>query len=98
MAETLTGTLSTLIVDDEPLAVDRMRMICDQIPMVRVAGSASDGAEALERIGELSPDLVLLDLTMPEIDGLAAASLVPRRATARAIARSSRSFSTGFRT
>ena len=73
MAETLTGTLSTLIVDDEPLAVDRMRMICDQIPMVRVAGSASDGAEALERIGELSPDLVLLDLTMPEIDGLAVA-------------------------
>src|SRR5690349_8834943 len=73
MAETLTGTLSTLIVDDEPLAVDRMRMICDQIPMVRVAGSASDGAEALERIAELSPDLVLLDLTMPEIEGLAVA-------------------------
>lgn len=73
MDETATEPLSTLIVDDEPLAVDRMRMICDQLPMVRVAGTASDGAQALERISELSPELVLLDLTMPELDGLTVA-------------------------
>lgn len=73
MAETNTDTLATLIVDDEPLAIDRMRMICDRLPMVRVAGTASDGAQALARIAELSPDLVLLDLTMPELDGLAVA-------------------------
>lgn len=73
MADTTTGTLSTLIVDDEPLAIDRMRMICAQLPMIEVAGTASDGAQALERIAELSPDLVLLDLTMPELDGLAVA-------------------------
>ena len=68
-----TQTLSTLIVDDEPLAVDRMRMICDQLPMVRVIGAASDGAQALDRIAELAPELVLLDLTMPERDGLSVA-------------------------
>ena len=73
MADTTTETLSTLIVDDEPLAIDRMRMICAQLPMIEVAGTASDGAQALERIAELSPDLVLLDLTMPEVDGLAVA-------------------------
>lgn len=73
MADIKSDTLATLIVDDEPLAIDRMRMICDQLPMVRVAGTASDGAQALERIAELSPDLVLLDLTMPELDGLGVA-------------------------
>ena len=65
--------LATLIVDDEPLAIDRLRIICGQLPMVRVTGTASDGAQALERIAELAPDLVLLDLTMPEIDGLTVA-------------------------
>ena len=73
MADNPPQVLSTLIVDDEPLAVDRMRMICDQLPMVRVVGAASDGAQALVRIAELAPELVLLDLTMPERDGLSVA-------------------------
>ncbi len=73
MAETDTATISTLIVDDEPLAVERMRVICDQLPMVSVVGTASDGTQALDRIAELSPALVLLDLTMPEVDGLSVA-------------------------
>lgn len=73
MAEEHTAPLSTLIVDDEPLAVDRLRMICAQLPMVEVVGTASDGAQALERIAELAPQLVLLDLTMPQLDGLAVA-------------------------
>lgn len=84
MAEETTETplppLATLIVDDEPLAVDRMRMICGQLPMVRVVGTASDGEQALARIEELAPQLVLLDLTMPEMDGLA----VARRLSAQA--------------
>lgn len=70
MADTTNQTLAALIVDDEPLAVERMRVICEQLPMVRVAGTASDGAQALERIADIAPDLVLLDLTMPELDGL----------------------------
>ncbi|MBL8656424.1 MAG: response regulator transcription factor [Altererythrobacter sp.] len=85
MADTPTQPLATLIVDDEPLALDRMRAICCQIPAVRIAGTASDGAEALERIDELSPDLVLLDLTMPEIDGLAVARRLAGRADPPAV-------------
>lgn len=68
-----TTPLATLIVDDEPLAVDRMRLICGQLPMVHVVGSASDGEQALARIEQLAPQLVLLDLTMPQMDGLAVA-------------------------
>lgn len=70
MPDARVRTLATLIVDDEPLAVDRLRAICDRLPMIEVIGSASDGAQALESITELSPDIVLLDLTMPEMDGL----------------------------
>ena len=65
--------LRTLIVDDEPLAIARMEVICAQLPALAIAGTASDGAMALARIAELNPDLVLLDMTMPELDGLAVA-------------------------
>ncbi len=85
MADTQTTTLSTLIVDDEPLAIDRMRAICEHIPMVRVAGTASDGAQALAQIDALAPDLLLLDLTMPEMDGLTLARQLAGRANPPAV-------------
>jgi two-component system response regulator AlgR len=65
--------LRTLIVDDEPLAVERMQVICAKISTLRVVGTASDGAAALRLIDALAPDLVLLDMTMPEVDGLSVA-------------------------
>ncbi|SHN62037.1 LytR/AlgR family response regulator transcription factor [Erythrobacter sanguineus] len=65
--------LRTLIVDDEPLAVERVQVICAEIPGVRVIGTASDGAAALRLAEKLEPDLVLLDMTMPELDGLGVA-------------------------
>lgn len=66
-------TLSTLIVDDEPLAVERIQVICAELPAFRVVGTASDGAAALRLAEKLNPDLVLLDMTMPELDGLGVA-------------------------
>jgi two-component system response regulator AlgR len=65
--------LRTLIVDDEPLAVERTQVICAEIDQIRVVGTASDGAAALRLTEKLEPDLVLLDMTMPEIDGLGVA-------------------------
>ncbi len=66
-------SLRTLIVDDEPLAVERMQVICASLETIAVVGTANDGAAALRLIEALSPDLVLLDMTMPELDGLSVA-------------------------
>ena len=74
----MTEVLRTLIVDDEPLALERMQLICRDLPQIEVAGTALDGAEALRLIGALAPDLVLLDMTMPELDGLAVARSLVR--------------------
>jgi two-component system response regulator AlgR len=65
--------LRTLIVDDEPLAVERLQVICARIDGLSVVGTASDGAAALRLVGALQPDLILLDMTMPELDGLSVA-------------------------
>ena len=73
MPETDTPVLRTLIVDDEPLAVERMQIICAGLPALAVVGTASDGAAALRLVEALHPDLVLLDMTMPELDGLGVA-------------------------
>ncbi len=65
--------MRTLIVDDEPLAVERMQILCARIPALSVVGAASDGAAALRLCEALAPELVLLDMTMPEVDGLGVA-------------------------
>ncbi len=72
-AEGTDGALRTLIVDDEPLAVERIQVICAELPAISVVGTASDGAAALRLAEALTPDLVLLDMTMPELDGLGVA-------------------------
>ncbi len=77
--------LRTLIVDDEPLAVERMQVICSRIEGVAVVGTASDGEAALRLCGALAPDLLLLDLTMPETDGLTVARRLSGDAEAPAV-------------
>ncbi|MEG3179964.1 LytR/AlgR family response regulator transcription factor [Sphingomonas sp. LT1P40] len=66
--------LRTLIVDDEPLAVERMQILCAGIPAIDLIGTASDGDAALRLIEALRPDLVLLDIAMPQRDGIGVAS------------------------
>jgi two-component system LytT family response regulator len=63
-------TLRTLIVDDEPLARDGIRMHLSREPDVEIVGEAADGVQAVEAIRALHPDLVFLDVQMPEVDGL----------------------------
>ena len=62
--------LRTLIVDDEPIARKILREELEFIAGVEVVGEAESGLAALEKISSLQPDLVLLDLQMPEMDGL----------------------------
>lgn len=65
--------LRTLIVDDEPLAVERMQILCAGLPEIDLIGTASDGEAALRLIEALKPDLVLLDIAMPHRDGIGVA-------------------------
>jgi DNA-binding LytR/AlgR family response regulator len=63
--------LRVLIADDEPIARAILREHVEAIPSLEIAGEASTGKETVARIIELKPDVVLLDLQMPEMDGLA---------------------------
>jgi two-component system, LytTR family, response regulator AlgR len=66
-------SLPTLIVDDEPLAVERLQIMCSKISAIDLVGTASDGAAALRMVAALAPRLLLLDMSMPGMDGLSVA-------------------------
>jgi DNA-binding LytR/AlgR family response regulator len=66
--------MRVLLVDDEALALDRLRTFFSDIEGVEVVGQARDGDEALEQIRALTPDLVILDIQMPGRNGLRAAA------------------------
>lgn len=72
--------MRVLVVDDEALALDRLRTLFADIEEVQVVGQATDGDMALEQIEKLQPDLVILDIQMPGRNGLrTAAALEPDR-------------------
>jgi two-component system LytT family response regulator len=61
--------ITTIIVDDEPLARRNIRLLLKDDPEIEIAGEANSGSEALALIRKHSPDLVFLDIQMPEMDG-----------------------------
>jgi two-component system LytT family response regulator len=61
--------IRTLIVDDEPLARERLRSLLAAEPDIEVLGECADGREAVAAIDRDAPDLVFLDIQMPELDG-----------------------------
>lgn len=77
--------LRTLIVDDEPLAVERLQILCARIADITLVGTAADGAAALRLIESLSPDLLLLDIQMPGMDGMAVAQALAGRSARPAL-------------
>ena len=64
------GGLRILVVDDEPLAVERLQLLLARCPGASVVGTANDGEAALRIAEAVSPDLVLLDIAMPGMDGI----------------------------
>jgi two-component system LytT family response regulator len=72
-------TIRTLIVDDEPLARERIRTLLETDVEVEIVGECGDGRSAAAAILESDPDLVFLDVQMPEMDGFAALEAVRGR-------------------
>lgn len=62
--------MNVVIVDDEPLARERLRRMVETFPGYSVIGEIGEAETALERLGDLAPDAVLLDVHMPGADGL----------------------------
>ncbi len=77
MAE-LIRTVRVLLVDDDPLVRAGLRMILSSADDLEVVGEAGDGSEAVEAVRAHRPDVVLMDIRMPGVDGLAATSAVTR--------------------
>ncbi|MCW5555679.1 MAG: response regulator transcription factor [Verrucomicrobiae bacterium] len=67
-----------LIVDDHPIVRKGIRLCLARHPQLEVVGEAGDGREALRRARDLQPDIVLMDIDMPEMSGLAAAEWMHR--------------------
>ena len=75
--------IRALIVDDEPLAREGMRLLLGAMADVDVVGEAGDGTAAVRAIGTLRPDVVLLDVQMPGLSGFDVVARGARRSTCR---------------
>ncbi|MCT6780114.1 response regulator [Streptomyces rubiginosohelvolus] len=79
MTETPARTVTLVVVDDHPVVRDGLRGMFTAAPGFEVLGEAADGVDALAVVGELDPDVVLMDLRMPGGGGVAAIAELTRR-------------------
>jgi YesN/AraC family two-component response regulator len=64
--------LAVLLVDDSRTVLSQIEKVVEASDEAEIVGTASNGAEAIQKASELKPDLVIMDIVMPDIDGLAA--------------------------
>ena len=69
---TTNAPINVLLADDQPLLRMGFRLILEGEEDLRIVGEASDGADAVRQVGELNPDVVLMDVRMPVLDGIEA--------------------------
>lgn len=68
----MTGPIRIVIADDHTIVRKGIRAVLRNLPDIEVVGEASNGWEAIARVNELQPDVVLMDLVMPQLDGIEA--------------------------
>jgi len=73
-------TIRILLVDDHPIVRQGLRTLLEGRPGWEVIGEASDGVEAVDQAGALKPDVMVLDVTMPRMNGLEACRLIRQKA------------------
>jgi DNA-binding NarL/FixJ family response regulator len=78
-------TIRVLICDDQSLVRAGFRLVLENHPDIEVVGEASNGEEAIHSAGRLEPDVVLMDIRMPELDGIAATREITARHPARVL-------------
>lgn len=72
----MTGPIRILVADDNSMVRRSIRMMLDAVDDLEVVGEAANGQEALELAGDLHPDVVLMDISMPYMDGLEATEAI----------------------
>ena len=75
----VTGSVRVIVVDDDPLVRAAIAMVLGPAPGVDMVGEAADGSEVLTAVDRYAPDVVLMDIRMPQVDGLAATELLRAR-------------------
>ncbi len=85
MTMTESTNLKILIADDEPLAAERLQMLLARLDSIHLVGTAHDGESAVRMAGAMAPDLVLLDIAMPGLDGIEVARALSRQANSPAV-------------
>ncbi|KFZ83153.1 LuxR family transcriptional regulator [Amycolatopsis sp. MJM2582] len=78
-------TIRVVIADDQSLVRTGLRMILDNADDIEVVGEAGDGAEAVALVADLDPDVVLMDIRMPEVDGVEATAAIAAAHRARVL-------------
>jgi len=73
-----TAKIKVLIADDHQVLREGLRLLFEKTLDIEVIGEASDGEEVIAKAKELSPDVILMDITMPEVNGLEAAGRITR--------------------
>jgi DNA-binding NarL/FixJ family response regulator len=77
--------IKVLLADDQPLVRTGFRMILDAEPDIEVIGEAGDGADAVRQCRKLGPDVVVMDIRMPVLDGIAATAKIAAEGLARVL-------------
>lgn len=75
----MSAAVKVMIVDDHAIVREGLTMLLNEEADIEVVGEARDGAEAVRRVALLNPDVILMDLVMPEMDGIAATAQIRQK-------------------
>lgn len=75
----MSNEIRVVIVDDHPMVTEGIQAILETYDDIRVVGTLANGREAIDEVADLAPDVMLMDLNMPEVGGLSATEIILER-------------------